>query len=478
MNHSPNILGDIIRINNSDLSSFNIVTINGRNYITESSLYNFAEENRIEDVSMLLKSIAEFNNIKDLNTMTNTSNNHELNQICEIISLFESIDPREVVKVANGKNLFKMYINQLVAFVTNREYNKANDIKKYIKHCDKVLADIEEEKKKCREKEAKNSSYKFSMMYIFNIAFTLFEIFIAPKIISNMNIQWPSAIKKLFIKNSTKVVAGKTVSVFGKHIKKSSIIKGMTVAVTVPDDLSGLYLSFTDYEKLLTEYEIQIKKCRNDLNSQLKNIEKSEKEGTNNMFTLREDYTDPEVSSVEYQYPSELDAGPSPTVVHDDSSAVSNPTAPTPINNIEDDIPYHHNDFDKRFDDKEHTLHHHDHDNNHECNHDNIHHCDHHHEEDFNPIKKIEVAKYNPMNITIVKYNDNFYINLNDIKAMMKIYDCDDFDDAIDKIIDAHKDSGIDSDNIKIVMSKDDLEDLDESSTNVMEESSVQFEVY
>ena len=174
------------------------------------------------------------------------------------------------------------------------------------------------------------------------------------------------------------------------------------------------------------------------------------------MFTLKEDYTNPNVSNVAYQDPSELDAGPSATVVHDDS-----PIDTTPVNNGMEEIPDLSGDFDKYNDDHHEGHHYHDHDRG-----------------EFNPIEKIEVAKYNPTNITIVKYNDNFYVNLNDVKAMMKLYDCDDYDDAIDKLIDAHKDSGIDSDNIKIVMSKDDLEDLDESSTKVMEESSVQFEVY
>lgn len=456
MNHSPNSLRDMIRINNSDLSSFNIITVSGKNYITESSVCNFAKENDIEDKSIILNAIAEFNNIKSLNMITSTSSDYELNQICEIVSLFESIDPREVSRVASGKNLFKMYINQLVAFVTNRDYDKASDLNRYIKHCDKVLADIEEEKKKCREKGVKDDSYKFSIMYIFNIAFTLFEIFVAPKIISNINIQWPSAIKKLFVKNSVKFAAGKSISILGKSVKKSSMIKGITLAVAVPDDLKGLYLSFSDYERLLTEYEIQIKRCRNSLNSQLKNIENSEKEETTNMFTLKEDYTNPNVSNVAYQDPSELDAGPSVTVVHDDS-----PIDTTPVNNGMEEIPDLSGDFDKYNDDHHEGHHYHDHDRG-----------------EFNPIEKIEVAKYNPTNITIVKYNDNFYVNLNDVKAMMKLYDCDDYDDAIDKLIDAHKDSGIDSDNIKIVMSKDDLEDLDESSTKVMEESSVQFEVY
>lgn len=463
MSRSPNSLGDMIRIVNSDLSSFNIVTVNGKNYITESSVYNFAKENGISNINYLINSISEYNGINELHTMNGISCDYELNRINDIMSLFESINPIEVSRAAKGRYLLMVYINQLVAFITNREYDNTNNLKKYIHRCDKVLSDIEEEKKKCREKGAKDDSYKFSIMYIFNIAFTLFEIFVAPKIIINRNIQWPAAVQKLFVKNSAKFAAGKTIAFAGKSIKRTHVIKGMALAVSVPDDIRGLYLSFADYEKLLTEYEIQIKKCRNNLDDQLKNIKNSKKEETSNMFALKEDYTDPNVADVKYQDPGELEVGAPATVVHDDSPVVTNDMEVPKSDFVEDngtentiDIP--------AIDD------HHEHDHHHGCDH------EHHH--DFDPIEKIKVAKYNPMNITIVKYDDTFYVSLDDIKAMMKLYDCDDYDDAIDKLIDAHKDSGINSDNIKIVMSKDDLEDLDESSTQIMEESNVQFEVY
>ena len=64
MNNQFNSLGNMIRISNSNLNEFDIVCVDGKNYITESSFINFLDENNITDSKMAFDSIKKSNNIK------------------------------------------------------------------------------------------------------------------------------------------------------------------------------------------------------------------------------------------------------------------------------------------------------------------------------------------------------------------------------------------------------------------------------
>lgn len=462
MNNQFNSLGNMIRISNSNLNEFDIVCVDGKSYITESSFINFLDENNITDSKMAFDSIKESNNIKDLNILNDSVclNDEDLRIVYEALLLLENIDPREVVKAAKGRGLLSKYISQFTAFVTNKQYSEASELKKYIDRCDKVLKDIEDEKKKCKEK-SKTNSYKFSIMFLFNIAVTLFMTFVAPMIISKVNVQWPKAIEKMFFKTSAKMAVKKTINVFGKSISKSAILKTLSAAIELPDDLRGLYLSFMDYDKLLTEYETQIKKCRRDFYAQLQSLDESysNKGDANNMSMnimdfLTEGFVDPDSVSVHYQRPDSLKSVPGSEVFHDD--------------------------------DEIHHLGHHGEEDDECCLH--KHHCD--HEDDdcereyeckdnkYSTINFIKKIKYAPKNINVVERDGKYYVCHDDVRNLMDVHKESTYEGAINKIISAHEDYCIDTDDVRVIMSESEFNNLDTRTARMVRESAVQFEIY
>ena len=460
MNNQFNSLGNMIRISNSNLNEFDIVCVDRKNYITESSFINFLDENNITDSKMAFDSIRESNNIKDLNILNDSVclNDEDLRIVYEALLLLENINPREVVKAAKGRGLLSKYISQFTAFVTNKQYSEASELKKYIDRCDKVLKDIEDEKKKCKEK-SKTDSYKFSIMFLFNIAVTLFMTFVAPMIISKVNVQWPKAIEKMFFKTSAKMAVKKTINVFGKPISKSAILKTLSAAIELPDDLRGLYLSFMDYDKLLTEYETQIKKCRRDFYAQLQALDESysnkgDANSMNIMDFLTEGFVDPDSVSVHYQRPDSLKSVPGSEVFHDD-----------------DEI--HHHGHHGEEDD--------------ECCH-HKHHCD--HEDDdcereyeckdnkYSTINFIKKIKYAPKNINVVERDGKYYVCHDDVRNLMDVHKESTYEGAINKIISAHEDYCIDTDDVRVIMSESEFNNLDRRMARMVRESAVQFEIY
>ena len=467
MNNQFNSLGNMIRISNSNLNEFDIVCVDGKSYITESSFINFLDENNITDSKMAFDSIKESNNIKDLNILNDSVclNDEDLRIVYEALLLLENIDPREVVKAAKGRGLLSKYISQFTAFVTNKQYSEASELKKYIDRCDKVLKDIEDEKKKCKEK-SKTDSYKFSIMFLFNIAVTLFMTFVAPMIISKVNIQWPKAIEKMFFKTSAKMAVKKTINVFGKPISKSAILKTLSAAIELPDDLRGLYLSFMDYDKLLTEYETQIKKCRRDFYAQLQSLDESysnkgDANSMNIMDFLTEGFVDPDSVSVHYQRPDSLKSVPGSEVFHDDDEDME-----------------HRNDK---------WYHHHHGEEDDECCH-HKHHCD--HEDDdcereyeckdnkYSTINFIKKIKYAPKNINVVERDGKYYVCHDDVRNLMDVHKESTYEGAINKIISAHEDYCIDTDDVRVIMSESEFNNLDRRMAQMVRESAVQFEIY
>ena len=472
MDNQFNSLGNMIRISNSNLNEFDIVCVDGKNYITESSFINFLDENNITDSKMAFDSIKESNNIKDLNILNDSVclNNEDLRAVYEVLLLLEDINPREVVKIAKGRGLLSKYISQFTAFVTNKQYSEASELKKYIDRCDKVLKDIEDEKKKCKEK-SKNDSYKFSIMFLFNIAVTLFMTFVAPMIISKVNVQWPKAIEKMFFKTSAKMAVKKTINVFGKPISKSAILKTLSAAIELPDDLRGLYLSFMDYDKLLTEYETQIKKCRRDFYAQLQSLDESysNKGDANNMSMnimdfLTEGFVDPDSVSVHYQRPDSLKPVPGSEVFHDDDEDMEHGN----------DEWYHHHHHGDHEDCCRHGHDEHEEDDD-ECCEEKEYECK---DNKYSTINFIKKVKYAPKNINVVERDGKYYVCHDDVRNLMDVYKEPTYEGAINKIISAHEGYNINTENVKVIMSESEFNNLDNRTAQMVRESAVQFEIY
>ena len=463
----------MIRISNSNLNEFDIVCVNGKNYITESSFINFLDENNITDSKMAFDSIKESNNIKDLNILNDSVclNNEDLRVVYEVLLLLENIDPREVVKTAKGRGLLSKYISQFTAFVTNKQYSEASELKKYIDRCDKVLKDIEDEKKKCKEK-SKNDSYKFSIMFLFNIAVTLFMTFVAPMLISKVNIQWPKAIEKMLFKTSAKMAVKKTINVFGKPISKSAILRTLSAAIELPDDLRGLYLSFMDYDKLLTEYETQIKKCRRDFYAQLQSLDESysnkgDANSMNIMDFLTEGFVDPDSVSVHYQRPDSLKTIPGSEVFHDDDEDMEK------HGNYE--WRHHrHGEKDENREDCCYRGYEHKEDDEDECE-EKEYECK---DNKYSTINFIKKVKYAPKNINVVERDGKYYVCHDDVRNLMDVYKEPTYEGAINKIISAHEGYNINTENVKVIMSESEFNNLDNRTAQMVRESAVQFEIY
>ena len=94
MNQSPNSLRDMIRTENSDLGKIGVVEVNGKHYVTESSLVNFMNDNDIDSKSQLIESLIDFNDIRE------DSRDNVLNKV--YIPLLESLCHNGMVSISKG----------------------------------------------------------------------------------------------------------------------------------------------------------------------------------------------------------------------------------------------------------------------------------------------------------------------------------------------------------------------------------------
>ena len=78
MNQSPNSLRDMIRTENSDLGKIGVVEVNGKHYVTESSLVNFMNDNDIDSKSQLIESLIDFNDIRELSVLDENTTDETL----------------------------------------------------------------------------------------------------------------------------------------------------------------------------------------------------------------------------------------------------------------------------------------------------------------------------------------------------------------------------------------------------------------
>lgn len=276
MNQSPNSLRDMIRTENSDLGKIGVVEVNGKHYVTESSLVNFMNDNDIDSKSQLIESLIDFNDIRELSVLDENTTDETLVFARDMMMLCEDINPFSVAQAAQGRSLLRMGMTQMANLVTRGGYTQVNDIDKYIKKCDEMLENIAEEKQNAREKNSSlKGQAKFSCMFAFNIAKTVFFSLVVPLAIVK-KITWPAAVSKLFVKNSGKAIGGfLSKKIIGGVTMKTAAgagLVGLDAAISLPPDLKGLYLSVADYERLLNDYERDIRRTKSSLIQQKKTL--------------------------------------------------------------------------------------------------------------------------------------------------------------------------------------------------------------
>lgn len=276
MNQSPNSLRDMIRTENSDLGKIGVVEVNGKHYVTESSLVNFMNDNDIDSKSQLIESLIDFNDIRELSVLDENTTDETLVFARDMMMLCEDINPFSVAQAAQGRSLLRMGMTQMANLVTKGGYTQVNDIDKYIKKCDEMLENIAEEKQNAREKNSSlKGQAKFSCMFAFNIAKTVFFSLVVPLAVVK-KITWPAAVSKLFVKNSGKAVGGflskKIIGGVTMKTAASAGLVGLDAAISLPPDFKGLYLSVADYERLLNDYERDIRRTKSSLIQQKKTL--------------------------------------------------------------------------------------------------------------------------------------------------------------------------------------------------------------
>lgn len=269
MNQSPNSLRDLIKTENSDLGKIGVVEVNGNHYVTESSLVNFMNDNDINSGSQLIESLIDFNDIRSLSVLDEYTTDETLVFARDMMMLCEDINPFGVVNAAQGRSLLRMGIVQMASLVSRGGYNQIRDIDRYIKKCDDMLIDIADEKKNAKDKNnTLKGQAKFSCMFLFNLAKTVFFSIVVP-LAAMKKVTWPNAISKLFIRNGEKAVSGflakKIVGGISVKTAATAGLIGLDAVMSMPPDIKGLYLSIADYEKLLNDYEREIRKTRSSL---------------------------------------------------------------------------------------------------------------------------------------------------------------------------------------------------------------------
>lgn len=278
MNQSPKSLRNLIRIENSDLGEIGVAEVDGNHYVTESSIVNFMNENDIDSKEQLIESLIDFNHINSLSILDENTIDETLELTRDVMMIYEDINPFSVADAARGRSLLRVCITQMVDIICKGGYTQISDIDKYIRKCDRMLEDIRDEKAKIKEKgHSLEGQAKFSCMFLFNLSKTIFLSFVVPLAVMK-NVTLPTAITKLFAKNGNKAAAGfiskKALGNVSKKTIATAAAIGFDSAVSIPPDIKGLYLSIADYEKLLNDYEREIRRTRSSLIRQRDTLER------------------------------------------------------------------------------------------------------------------------------------------------------------------------------------------------------------
>ena len=245
MNQSPKSLRNLIRIENSDLGEIGVAEVDGNHYVTESSIVNFMNENDIDSKEQLIESLIDFNHINSLSILDENTIDETLELTRDVMMIYEDINPFSVADAARGRSLLRVCITQMVDIICKGGYTQISDIDKYIRKCDRMLEDIQEEKAKIKEKgHSLEGQAKFSCMFLFNLSKTIFFSFVVPLAVMK-NVTLPTAITKLFAKNGNKAAAGfiskKALGNVSKKTIATAAAIGFDAAVSIPPDIKGLY---------------------------------------------------------------------------------------------------------------------------------------------------------------------------------------------------------------------------------------------
>ena len=179
MNQSPKSLRNLIRIENSDLGEIGVAEVDGNHYVTESSIVNFMNENDIDSKEQLIESLIDFNHINSLSILDENTIDETLELTRDVMMIYEDINPFSVADAARGRSLLRVCITQMVDIICKGGYTQISDIDKYIRKCDRMLEDIQEEKAKIKEKgHSLEGQAKFSCMFLFNLSKTIFFSFV------------------------------------------------------------------------------------------------------------------------------------------------------------------------------------------------------------------------------------------------------------------------------------------------------------
>lgn len=278
MNQSPKSLRNLIKIGNSDLGEIGVVEVDGNHYVTESSIVNFMNENEIDSEEQLIESLIDFNNIDSLSVLDENTTDETLELARDVMMLYEDLNPFSVASASRGRSLLRVCMTQMSDIVCKGGYTQISDIDRYIDKCDRMLEDIQEEKAKTKEKgHSLEGQAKFSCMFLFNLSKTVFLSFVVPLAVLK-KITLPAAITKLFASNGEKAAAGflskKVVGGISRKTMITAATMGFDAAVSIPPDIKGLYLSIADYEKLLNDYEREIRKTKSSLIRQRETLER------------------------------------------------------------------------------------------------------------------------------------------------------------------------------------------------------------
>lgn len=278
MNQSPKSLRNLIKIGNSDLGEIGVVEVDGNHYVTESSIVNFMNENEIDSQEQLIESLIDFNHIDSLSVLDENTTDETLEFARDVMMIYEDLNPFSVSSAARGRSLLRVCMTQMVDMICKGGYAQISDIDRHISKCDSMLEDIQEEKAKTKEKgHSLEGQAKFSCMFLFNLSKTVFLSFVVP-LAALKKITLPAAITKLFASNGGKAAAGflskKAVGGISRKTMITAATMGFDAAVSIPPDIKGLYLSIADYEKLLNDYEREIRKTKSSLIRQRETLER------------------------------------------------------------------------------------------------------------------------------------------------------------------------------------------------------------
>lgn len=246
-------LRDILRLSSIDISDANILECNHKMYIPSINIDAFKEEADIKSDDIIIDYIKESYGLRSLEVLNESVDDNDTKVIFEFTNLLE-INAGEIVSTADNGVGMRMLIDRLVSTITKKEYNQVSAIDREIKRCDKLLKDIEEEKALSIKKQ---SSYKFSAVFLKNIVVDIITSFGLPKILSKVSI---------FNTGSKfgKLGAIKTISKVKTPLKiASSIFPSI-------ENSRNLYYSFSDYNRLLDYYAQKITLLKSNLENEKK----------------------------------------------------------------------------------------------------------------------------------------------------------------------------------------------------------------